>query len=72
MADINSNKMKFINLPEKYDLVVGDTFELFYKYIIRYTKGTPIGVPFIVVYIFDYNSKFFFILLSTHRKRERC
>ena len=31
MANINSNKIKLINLPEKYDLVVGDTFELFYK-----------------------------------------
>ena len=31
MANINSDKIKLINLPEKYDLVVGDTFELFYK-----------------------------------------
>lgn len=31
MQKLNSKTKKLIHLPEKYDLVVGDTFELFYK-----------------------------------------
>ena len=31
MREAYSKKTKLIHLPEKYDLVIGDTFELFYK-----------------------------------------
>ena len=34
MVDKIEEKKEFLNLPEKYELVVGDTFELFYKGII--------------------------------------